>query len=90
MEIITLSHYKKEAKLILKGLKDIIKEFGKVTVADYNDLITARSVYTDHCKGWFDLSEARIEKADGYIRKYKIVLPDPISFAHSDFYREEN
>ena len=84
MEIITLLHYKYEAKLILKTLKDIIKTFGEVTVADYNDLIGMSSVYTDHYKGWVDLSKARIEKADGYIRKYKIVLPDPIDLTHSD------
>lgn len=87
MEIITTTKEKCEAKVILESLKDILREYGNVTVADVKDLNDEPSVYTDIHKGWFDLSKSRIEKTNDNMR-YKVVLPDPIDLTSSTFYRK--
>ena len=70
---------KREAKLILKYMNGIVKDYGFVTVADFNDLLGyTRSVYTDNCKGWHSLKGAKIKRKKLFSRKYVIILPEPI------------
>ena len=65
---------RKEAKLILKYMQEIIDRYGLVTLADFYDLIDIRAVYTDNKKIWRSLTGARVS----LIRRkggYRIKLP---------------
>lgn len=65
---------RKEAKLILKYMQEIIDRYSLVTLADFYDLIGHRSVYTDHKKVWRSLAGVRVS----LIRRkgrYRIKLP---------------
>lgn len=66
---------RKEAKIILKCMQEIIDRYGYVTLADFYDLIGRRAVYTDNKKGWHSLTGAKVS----IIRKnghYSIKLPN--------------
>lgn len=67
---------RKDAKEILRYMREIIDRYGFVTLADFYDLIgSEKAVYTDHKKGWRMLTRAKVS----LIRRkgmYKIELPD--------------
>lgn len=66
---------RKEAKLILKYMQEIIDRYGFVTLADFYDVEGSNvAVYTDNKKGWRSLAGARVS----LIRRkgrYRIKLP---------------
>lgn len=68
---------RKEAKLILKRMREILDYYWTVTLADFYDLTDSKvAVYTDNKKGWHSLTGARVS----LIRKggrYRIKLPIP-------------
>ena len=77
---------RKEAKLILKYMREIIDEYGFVTLADFYDLIDVRNVaYTDVQKVWCSLSGARVSliRIKG---NYRIKLPDFVEMSLVDQY----
>lgn len=67
---------RREARLILVYMKEIIDRYGFVTLADFYDLVDSKiAVYTDNKKGWRLLTGARVS----LIRRkgmYRIKLPD--------------
>ena len=48
------------ASKVLENMKDIIREFGFVTVADYCDLSEKSCDQTDHKYGWVTLRQAEV------------------------------
>lgn len=66
---------KKEAKEVLKSLRNLLTDYEFVTIADFNDLVGIDSDYRDNLHGWHRLEGVSIERVvNGYI----IILPDPI------------
>lgn len=49
-----------EAKKVLNNMKDIIYEYGKVTISDYYDLVGKTACYTDHKYGWTNLDKVTV------------------------------
>lgn len=67
---------RKEAKMILKYMQEVIDKYGFVTLADFYDLADFRKCsYRAHKKGWRSLTGARISliKRKG---NYRIKLPN--------------
>lgn len=68
----------KQAKMVLKNMRDIIRKYGCVTVADFMDLSDiSPQGYSNTKYGWrsFDNDVAVYTKDDKY---YYINLPDPV------------
>ena len=63
------------AERVLKLLKEIINEYGFVTIADMYDLAGLDAPYTGQKYGWVDLKEAKIIRVRS---GYKLVLPEII------------
>ena len=63
------------AEKVLKLLKEIINEYGFVTIADMYDLVGLNATYTEQKYGWVDLKEAKIIRVRS---GYKLVLPEII------------
>ena len=66
---------RKEAKIILKYMQEIIDRYGFVTLADFYDLIDNRVVYTDTKKIWRSLTGARVSLIKRRKGVYRIKLP---------------
>lgn len=66
---------RKEAKIILKYMQEIIDRYGFVTLADFYDLIDNRTVYTDTKKIWRSLTGARVSLIKRRKGGYRIKLP---------------
>lgn len=67
---------KKEAKLILEYMHEIIDRYGYVTLADFYDLTdNKKACWLDNTEGWRSLQGARVSsrRKDG---AYRILLPD--------------
>ena len=63
------------AEKVLELSKEIINEYGFVTIADMYDLAGLNTTYTEQNYGWVDLKEAKIIR----VRPgYKLVLPEMI------------
>ena len=63
-----------EAEEVLEKLRNILTDYGSVTVADYKELIGITSTFTENKLGWTDLSNAEIIRSfDGWT----VVLPKP-------------
>lgn len=62
-----------DALSVLSSMKEIIINYGCVSIADYYDLAgVSNNVYTNTKYGWLDLKDAKvIDSMDGY----KISLP---------------
>ena len=57
-----------EAEDVLSRLSEMIDEYGLVSVADFYDLCSIQSNYTDNSYGWTSMKEAFTERTrDGYI-----------------------
>lgn len=67
---------RKECEAILKEMRQIIKHFGYVTLADYYDLVGIDCRYTDNEKGWYSLQGFIIQNK--YDAWFEIVLPEPV------------
>lgn len=68
--------YKKrsEAEEVLEKLRNILTDYGSVTVVDYKELIGIISSFKENKLGWTDLSNAEIIRSfDGWT----VVLPKP-------------
>ena len=63
------------AENVLNALKEIINEYGFVTVTDMYDLAGLDAPYTGQKYGWLDLKEAKIIRVRS---GYKLVLPEII------------
>ena len=67
---------RKDAKLILKYMQDIIDRYTMVTLADFYDLVDSRVVrYSDNKKIWRSLTGARVSLIRWHGR-YRIKLPN--------------
>lgn len=63
------------AERVLELSKEIINEYGFVTIADMYDLAGLNTTYTEQKYGWVDLKEAKIIR----VRPgYKLILPEII------------
>ena len=63
-----------EAEEVLEKLRNILTDYGSVTVADYKELIGITSTFTENNLGWTDLSKAEIIRSfDGWT----VALPTP-------------
>lgn len=71
---VVFDRYDDAAEVLLR-MRELVKQFDAVSVADLFDMTGHAGTYTDNKYGWTDLSDARIERvSDGYI----IRLPRPI------------
>lgn len=67
---------RKDADDILRILFDVLERYGRVSVADLNELIGVTGQYTDNYWGWDNLESADIKRVrEGYL----LLLPDVIS-----------
>lgn len=64
-----------DAEEVLEQMRGSIMQFGKVSVADYYDLVGVTTDYTDYSYGWYDLSTASIRAING---GFIIVFPKAI------------
>lgn len=57
-----------DAEVVLYNMRGILSEYDVVSVADFLILSGEKNTYVDDKFGWFDLSDARVERVhDGYI-----------------------
>lgn len=61
-----------EAEEVLSALVDMIEDYGMTSVADYYELVGVESSFTDNKYGWYNLSNACVERVRG---GYLIRLP---------------
>ena len=84
---------REDAEQVLANMKKVLKDEGIVTVADYYRLSnqarspseTYKNIQIYKHKGWFDLSSTNTfvySYDDGYVRKWQIHLPEPISIEY--------
>lgn len=76
-DIILATHV--EAEMVLDRMKDLIEEYGTVSVADLYSLIGWSSTHMDNKWGWDDLTNARIQRVMGREGGYALNLPRSIS-----------
>lgn len=72
---ITFAQYAAATDVIGK-MREIIKEYGQVSVADLYALTGVYSCYTDNNYGWKDLNQSLLV-CDCKKREYKLELPNP-------------
>lgn len=69
---------REEGERIIDTLKELLQNYGEVSVADLNDLMGVPSSYREIRRGWTDLKTASLKrKRCGYY----LVLPDPAPFS---------
>lgn len=57
-----------DAEEVLFHMDEILKNYGLITIADYNDLVGIPGQYTDNRFGWTSIRNARVvHSRDGYI-----------------------
>ena len=66
---------RREGEEVLGSMKDILREYGQVSVADFYDLVGMPSEYTDNKMGWKELRYTGLHKSR---YGYTFSLPDPI------------
>ena len=66
---------RREGEEVLGSMKDILREYGQVSVGDFYELVGAPSEFSDCKKGWKELRYAGLHK-NRY--GYTFSLPDPI------------
>lgn len=73
--------YEMDAADTLSQLKDIIKNYGRVTVKDLMDLVGVTPKPDDDKLGWYNVDDATINmiKRDEE-HPYCLMLPHPVSF----------
>ena len=67
-----------EAELVLDRMYDILREYGSVSVLDYNDLLGVSSSHTDNDWGWTDLGGTNIVRMRDN-SGFELRLPRPVS-----------
>lgn len=67
---------KRDAKLILQRMNDILQTYGFVTIGDYHDLLGYKVFkYTDDCYGWYSLRASKIKRVGLF--RYVVKLETP-------------
>lgn len=70
---------KKEAKKVIRYMREVLYRYGVVTVADFHDLCDIRSGYTDNKYGWVGLRRVEIVRDVVFgVTEWRIKLPDPM------------
>ena len=65
-----------DAEEVLNGMRDIIRQYNVVSVADLYDLAGIAHSYTENKYGWNDISSASVMRAnDGYYIRLPKALP---------------
>lgn len=65
-----------EAEETLLRMRESISRYGTVTVADFYDLVSIKSNYTDVKYGWRDLRDAEVQRSgNGYYIKFPRIVP---------------
>ena len=66
---------RREGEEVLGSMKDILREYGQVSVGDFYELVGAPSEFSDCKKGWKELRYTGLHKSR---YGYTFSLPDPI------------
>ena len=66
---------RREGEEVLGSMKDILHDYGQVSVGDFYELVGAPSEFSDCKKGWKELRYAGLHKSR---YGYTFSLPDPI------------
>lgn len=69
--------YRTDAEDVLSRMTDLIKDYGRISIADLYDLVGISSAYADSQRGWCDLKSAYVQAVD---KGYNISLPEPVTF----------
>lgn len=64
-----------EAEKVLEKAKEILFEYGQVSVGDVLDICDLPHTFTDEQYGWDDLSRAEVRRMSS--GKYTLVMPEP-------------
>lgn len=62
---------KEEADEVLSGMKDLLDNYGVVTVADFCELSSIPSTYTQNRYGWVNIDAHIVPIPDGYTIVFK-------------------
>lgn len=65
---------REEGEKVIDTLKELLQNYGAVSVADLKDLIGMPSTYRENRRGWTDLKTASLKRTR---YGYYLVLPDP-------------
>lgn len=65
---------REEGEKVIDTLKELLENYGVVSVADLKDLIGMPSTYRENRRGWTDLKTASLKRTR---YGYYLVLPDP-------------
>jgi hypothetical protein len=65
---------REEGEKVIDILKELLENYGVVSVADLKDLIGMPSTYRENRRGWTDLKTASLKRTR---YGYSLVLPDP-------------
>ena len=68
--------YRTDAEDVLSRMTDLIKYYGRVSVADLYDLVGITSANDDCYRGWYDMRSAYVQAVNG---GYIIRLPKPVA-----------
>ena len=65
---------REEGEKVIDTLKELLEEYGAVSVADLKDLIGLPSTYRENLRGWTDLKTASLKRTR---YGYSLVFPIP-------------
>lgn len=71
---------KEEANIILQKAKDVVKRYGRISVAEIDNMIFGGYSSQDFTIGWRDLSYAFFRPLDDIYNtyRYRLVIPNPV------------
>lgn len=69
---------KEEAQLILQKARDVLNRYGRVTVAEIDNMIFGGYSPQDFTIGWRNLSYAFFRPPDALYSTYRLVIPSPV------------
>lgn len=65
-----------EAEAVIRQLRDMLAEYGEVSVGDLYDIVGISNDFTDYKYGWVNLESARaVRTRDGYLLDLPKVIP---------------
>ncbi|MDU8690055.1 hypothetical protein RX411_01935 [Faecalibacterium prausnitzii] len=68
--------YCTDAEDVLNHMTDLIKIYGRASIADLYDLAGITSANDDCQRGWYNLESAYVQPVD---KGYNISLPEPVA-----------
>lgn len=74
---------RREAKLVLTCMQEVIDKYGWVTLSDFFDLVDYKSTYLDNKTGWRSLNGSRVSLIR-YHGSYWIGLPRSEDITYSE------